>query len=148
MSDGTITYTSGSGGALDAEDVTYGSAPTLRKRERMQLAGDIAAAIAEVLNAPPSTADYGLVTRTVGLPNQAGTWSYYAGASGTVNVSSSERVLGIATHALTAGSFTIDGGDSIPVPANTGIAIQPLGNLVGPTIVFSGTDSYFVEVVS
>lgn len=78
----------------------------------------------------------------------AGSWAYYAGASGTVTVSAGQRVIGIAAHATTAGSMTINGGASVPIPANVGLAIAPNGNLVAPTIVFTGTDSYFVEVVS
>lgn len=77
-----------------------------------------------------------------------GTWSYYSGSSGTVTVSAGQRVIGIGCHATTAGSFTINGGSSIPVPANTGISIEPLGNVIAPTIVFTGTDSYLIEVVS
>ncbi len=79
--------------------------------------------------------------------NQTGAWDYRAGASGSPRAFVG-RVIGIAAHATTAGSFTINGGDSIPVPANASIEIQPLGNVTSPTIVFSGTDSYFVEVVS
>lgn len=77
-----------------------------------------------------------------------GTWAYYAGSSGTCTVTAGQKVIGIAAHATTAGSFTINGGASVPVPANSSIEIQPNGQLVAPTIIFSGTDSYFVEVVS
>lgn len=79
------------------------------------------------------------------VPDLTGTWGYNAGASGTVVLTGSKRVIGIAAHATTAGSFTINGGDSIPVPANSSIEIQPIANLVDPTIVFTGTDSYFIE---
>jgi hypothetical protein len=78
---------------------------------------------------------------------QLGAWSYYAGASGTVNVAANQRVIGILTHSTNGGSFTVAGGPSIPVPANVTIDINPLGNLTGPTIVFTGTDTYLVEVV-
>jgi hypothetical protein len=80
--------------------------------------------------------------------NQTGTWGYDAGTSGTASIGSGKRVIGIAAHATTAGSFTINGGVSIPVPANSSVEIQPLGNVTNPTIVFSGTDSYFVEFLS
>lgn len=83
-----------------------------------------------------------------GLPDLTGAWSYYAGASGTVNVASGERVVGIAAHATTSGSMTIAGGSSVPLPANSGIQFSPQGNLVGPVaVVFTGTDSYAVEVL-
>lgn len=81
-------------------------------------------------------------------PNRVGVWSYHAGSAGTVNVPAGTRVIGIAAHATTAGSITIAGGDSIPVPATSGIAITPNGQLIGPSIVFSGTDSYFVEMLT
>jgi hypothetical protein len=81
-------------------------------------------------------------------PGQTGTWSYYAGASGNVNVTAGQRVIGIAVHSTAGGSFTINGGASIPVPANSSIEIQPLAQLVAPAFVFTGTDSYFVEVLS
>lgn len=77
-----------------------------------------------------------------------GTWAYYAGVSGTVTVSGGQRVIGISCHATSAGSFTINGGAAIPIPAGLSINIQPLGNVTAPTIIFTGTDSYFVEVVS
>lgn len=77
-----------------------------------------------------------------------GTWAYYAGDNGTVVVADGQRVLGIACHAATAGSFTINGGDSIFIPPGVSVNISPLANLVAPTIVFVSTDSYFIEVVS
>lgn len=80
--------------------------------------------------------------------NQTGTWGYDAGVSGTATIGASKRVIGIAAHATTAGSFTINGGPSVPVPAASSVEIQPLGNVTNPTIVFTGTDSYFVEFVS
>jgi hypothetical protein len=78
----------------------------------------------------------------------AGTWDYRAGASGTVNVPAGGRVLGIAAHSAGGGSMTINGGASIPIPANVGIAFTPQGNLVAPTLVFTSTDSYAVEFVT
>jgi hypothetical protein len=92
--------------------------------------------------------DTTLVTQSAKIPNQAGTWAYYAGTSGTVNVTAGQRVLGIAAHATTAGSMTINGGASVPIPAGTGIQFSPVGNLVAPTLVLTGTDSYVIEVVS
>jgi hypothetical protein len=92
-----------------------------------------------------------LPNQTVGVtgqPNLTGTWGYHAGVSGTVVVAAGERVVGIAAHATDAGSMTIDGGDSVPVPAGTGVVFTPQGNLVAPTIVFTGTDSYVVETLT
>lgn len=82
------------------------------------------------------------------LSNLTGAWGYYAGVAGTVAVAAGRKVTGIAAHATVAGSLTIDGGPSVPIPANSQIAIAPLGNLVAPSITFTGTDSYFVEALA
>jgi hypothetical protein len=88
-------------------------------------------------------------------PDEAGTWGYASGASGTVTLTGSKRVLQITAIALeAAGSITIDGGDSTPLPygatdkVSSSICIEPRGNLIDPVIVFTGTDSYFIEYVS
>lgn len=88
------------------------------------------------------------------LSQEAGAWGYASGASGTVTLTGSKRVLQITAIALEAsGSITIDGGDSIPLPygatdkVSSSISIEPKGNLTDPVIVFTGTDSYFVEYV-
>lgn len=83
------------------------------------------------------------------VSDETGTWGYYAGAAGTVNVAAGERVVGIAASATSAGAtVAVAGGAALPVPANQGADIEPKGNLVGPVaIVFSGTASYFVEVL-
>lgn len=77
-----------------------------------------------------------------------GDWDYYAGAFGTVAVGVGERVLGITAHATTAGSMTINGGDSIPIPANTSVVFTPERTLTAPTVVFTGTDSYIIEILA
>lgn len=81
-------------------------------------------------------------------PKTTGTWSYYAGVSGAVSVSAGQRVIGIAAHSTSGGTVSINGGPSIPLPATISVAIAPVGNLVAPSIVFTGTDTYMVEVVS
>lgn len=82
------------------------------------------------------------------LDKVVGTWAYYAGTSGTVNVTSGQRVLGISAHSTLGGTMTINGGQTITVPANVSLVITPVGNLTAPTIVFTSTDTYFIEVVS
>lgn len=82
------------------------------------------------------------------LPKLVGAWDYRAGASGTVSVPAGGRVVGIAAHSTAGGSFTINGGNSVPVPANVGVAVVPNAQLVAPTLVFTGTDSWFVEFVT
>jgi hypothetical protein len=89
----------------------------------------------------------GAVTE-INVDKNFGTWAYYAGTSGTVTVSAGQRVTAITAHCTTAGSMTINSGATITIPANTSFADNPLGNLTAPTIVFTGTDAYFIEVVS
>jgi len=96
---------------------------------------------------PNTNANAWPVSNTL-LTQETGTWAYYAGSSGTVTVSAGQRVIGIAAHATTAGSMSINSGNSVPIPANVGLEWQPMGNLTAPTIVFTGTDLYVVEVVS
>lgn len=86
--------------------------------------------------------------QVVAIGDTSGTWGYYAGTSGTVNVAAGQRVLSIAAHGSVAASLAINGGQSIPIPALSQITIEPRGNLTAPTIVFSSTDSFLVEVVS
>lgn len=76
---------------------------------------------------------------------ETGTWAYYAGTSGSVAVNG--RVLGITASSAAGGTMTIDGGATITIPASGSIAFAPQGNLASPTVVFTGTDSYVVEVV-
>lgn len=89
-----------------------------------------------------------VVTLAAKVPDEEGTWDYRSGVSGSVTIPTGGRVIGIAAHATTAGSFTINGGNSIPVPANVGVDVAPRGNLTAPTLVFTGTDSYLVEFVT
>lgn len=77
-----------------------------------------------------------------------GTWAYYAGTSGTVTVTAGQRVIGISAHSTSGGTMTINGGATITIPANVSFNLSPLGNVVAPTIVFTSTDTYFIEVVS
>ena len=75
-----------------------------------------------------------------------GAWSYLAGSSGTVVVPGGKRVTGIAARSTASGTLTINGGDTILVPAGA-LEIAPRGNLVAPALVFAGTDAYLVELV-
>lgn len=79
--------------------------------------------------------------------NGRGTWGYVAGVSGTVVIAAGRRVLGIAAYSSAGGTLTINGGDSVVIPAASAIGISPKGNLVAPTLIFTGTTSYFVESV-
>ena len=90
------------------------------------------------------------------INNQTGTWGYASGATGTVSLSGGKRVLQMTAIAQgSPGALTINGGDSISLPydptdkVSSSIEIKPVGNLVDPTIVFSGgVNAYFIEYVS
>jgi hypothetical protein len=78
---------------------------------------------------------------------------YSAGASGTVTIPKGCRILQVHAHSAGAATVAIFGGDAIPVPT-TGWGWQP-NHLMwvsgsaqfsgSQTIVFTGTDAYFVE---
>lgn len=90
------------------------------------------------------------MTANVSIANDSerGTWSYVSGVNGTVVVAAGKRVIGIAAYSTAGGTLTIDGGDSVTIPAGSAISIEPKGNLIAPTIVFSGgVTAYFVESV-
>jgi hypothetical protein len=79
----------------------------------------------------------------------AGTFGYAAGTSGTVALSGGKKVGTITVHCTTAGSLTINGGASIAVPANSQFsASYPDGKLTDPTIVCTGSDSYYIDYLS
>lgn len=86
---------------------------------------------------------------SVSISGQTGTWGYVAGVSGTPTLPANSKVLKISCTASssTAGSLTINGGSSIPVPVSKQQIFEPKGNLVSPTVVFTTTDSYFIEYV-
>ena len=86
-----------------------------------------------------------------------GTWGYASGASGSVTIPSGAVVIQIVVHATATSSMTIFGGASIPLIAGTSETFRFIHTLVqsgnestvtGSTkIVFTATDSYFVEYV-
>ena len=85
----------------------------------------------------------------VDLKRESGTWGYLAAANGTAAVPAGARVLSVgALGGSAAGNVTINGGAAIPIPAGTPWSLEPKGNLIAPTFVFSGTQSYTVEYVS
>jgi hypothetical protein len=66
MADDYTVLNLGTGGdALDEEGVTFGIAPTTRKRARVRVAGGLAGELQEVKNAPPASNAYGAVVREV-----------------------------------------------------------------------------------
>ena len=111
--------------------------PVARERTLLQLEQAASASLTNVGSIDTKT------------PNRNGTWGYYAGVSGTAQLAAGERVLGIAAHSSGSGAtVSISGGANIPVPTGVGLCLNPEGTLQGARIIFTGTDSYFVEVVS
>lgn len=86
-----------------------------------------------------------LLTR---VPDALGTWGYAAGVSGTETLTGSKRVRSVTAHATTAGSLTIAGGDSIPIPANVAFFLPLDALLTDAEFVFTGTDTYFIDFVT
>jgi hypothetical protein len=83
-----------------------------------------------------------------------GDWGYNSGTSGTVTLTGGKRVLQITAMGLQgSGSFTINGGDVIPLPygstdkVSSSIEILPQANLIDPVIIFSSTAAYFIEYI-
>ena len=64
--DGFTELSPGSGGSnMDETVVTFPVTPTLRKRERIVVAGCLPSELAEVLAVDPASDDFGLVVRTI-----------------------------------------------------------------------------------
>lgn len=86
--------------------------------------------------------------RVEDVPSRVST--YYSGTSGSVNVPTTHEIVAVACHCTTAGSLTIGGGSSIPVPANSQFADTmtdaPIAGIGAGSVVFTDTDSYYVRV--
>lgn len=89
-----------------------------------------------------------LATRDAAM--SGATWGYLTGTAGTATVPAGGKVLTITALAGSAGSpsIAIAGGAAIALPQGAALTIQPRGNLVAPSIVFTGTTTYFVEYVT
>ena len=75
-----------------------------------------------------------------------GTSTYFGGASGTAVIPAGARVVSLSAHSVTGGAITIFGGSAVVVPANNGFS-DGWSGFVGPgSIIFTGTDSYYVVV--
>lgn len=75
-----------------------------------------------------------------------GKWGYVAGAAGTPVLPAGAQVIRIIAHG-TAGTLTINAGDSIPVVGSFAVDLKHL-LLVKPALIFTSTDSYYVEYVT
>ena len=83
-----------------------------------------------------------------------GYWKQYAAASGTVTLAKGAQLIQLRAHSSAGGTVVIFGGPAIPIITGEsafilrfdhGLAVAPSAT---PTIVFTGTDSYFVEAIS
>jgi hypothetical protein len=79
------------------------------------------------------------------VPDQVGTFGYKAGTNGTVALTGSKKVHGVGVVAITAGTVTINGGETITIPAKSAWSWDFKGNLTDPTFIFTGTAAYFIE---
>lgn len=89
-----------------------------------------------------------LPTQDTNLLKNYGTWGYTSGIDGTIVITGSKRVIGIGVYSLLGGSFTINGGDTITIPSGVAFNIEPNGNLIDPTFIFTGTNTFVIETVS
>lgn len=87
-------------------------------------------------------------TQLVVDTKQSGNWGYVSGTSGTVTLPAGSRVLQISAASVSAGTFSVNGGDEILIPANQQFTLEPRGNLISPTVSFNNTASYVIEFVS
>ncbi len=81
--------------------------------------------------------------------NVVGSWAYLSGTEGSASVPAGKKVLQISACAPldTPATFSINGGSTVTVPAAQAFTFEPRGNLVAPSLVFTGTASYVVEYV-
>lgn len=79
---------------------------------------------------------------------ESGDWDYVSGTGGGTEVVVGRMVGSFFFANAADGTITIDGGSTITVRAGCGIAINPKGNLLNPTIVMSGSVDYMIEYVT
>lgn len=128
-------------------NIGQGAAPYLPVATRTDTDGNLVQLV-DGSNGPLAT-QAGQAALLAAMNVDTGTWSYVAGVSGTVVAGAGKRVVGISATASGAGAYiTINGGDQILVMASTALNMAPRGQLVAPTIVFSGTSTYLVEMVT
>ncbi len=82
-----------------------------------------------------------------------GTVSQFAGASGTVTLPAGAIVTHVMAHSTAGGTVSILGGSNVPIIANAAPLVLMFcddlfqANTNSSSIVFTGTDSYFVRCV-
>lgn len=124
MADDYTVLCPGSGGDnVDVESVTYGVAPTTRKRSRIEVCGAAQTEVARVQNTATTGTEYGLVTRPI---QNLGTFSNKGASVGTsaaqINSGSVATNLGVQVKASNANTGTVYLGSSSSVTAGTSAA--------------------------
>lgn len=83
-------------------------------------------------------------------PDETGTYNVLSAIDGECVVPAGWRVTKISalseSPAGTIECAALNEGDPIPVPS-TGLTLTPEGNLVAPTITFTDTTAYVVEIL-
>lgn len=76
-----------------------------------------------------------------------GVWGYKAGVSGEPTIPAGAKITQISASASTnqVATFSINGGDDVPIPLGQAVTFEPKGALVSPTIVFVNTASFIIE---
>lgn len=137
---------------LDIRNLS-GSTDSIQVTNTVSVAGTVTANIGLLNGAATAnnqtTGNASLSSLDSKIPDESGVWGYNSGTSGSLTVAANKRILSITASAapLVAASMTINGGQTIVIPAGTTITITPKANLTAPTIVFTATISYFVEFV-
>lgn len=138
---GTVTANAGTGTFAVSGSVSVSNFPATQT-----VSGTVTANLGTLNGAALDTSVQAINNKT---PDESGTWGYNAGTSGTLTVAANKRILQItaASSALAAASMTINGGQTVTIPAGSSVTISPRANLIAPTLVFTSTASYFVEFI-
>lgn len=73
-------------------------------------------------------------------------WTYMSGSAGTAVVAANHIFVNLSAYAATGGTVTINGGSPIIIPAGVSFSLSPRCPIIAPTIVFSNTSTYFIEL--
>lgn len=98
-------------------------------------------------NPLPITFDSDVAVVVEGQPRLVGVWDSVAGVSGTETLTGSKRIVGVMAHFTTAGTVQIN-ATTVPCPAGLTFNWNPNAQVTDPTLIFTGSDSYFVEYVT
>lgn len=145
---GTVALDSATLAALETTTVSVNNFPATQA-----VSGTVTANLGTLNGAATAanqtTGNTSLSSLDAKTPDESGTWGYNAGTAGTLTVAANKRILAITATAgaLLGASMTINGGQTITIPAGTALTITPRANLTAPTLVFTSTASYFVEFI-